>query len=483
MAKKKFTLEFVDHVLDNVHGFIDLTAVEQEIVELPIFKRLQSIKQLSLVSWIFPGAEHTRYIHSLGVMLIIDKMACKLNYTDEDRQLVRLAALLHDIGHYPLSHAGEKAYKLEQKESTLDFIESTNKETLSDILNLEIPRYSRVKPPDPYHHEKIGQELIAHNDELKRIIHKHCPFIIIDDLCAIITGNYDYDKINSHRISDKIQLLHSEFDADRVDYLLRDSSFSGARYGAFDFGVVLKNLKTCKHLGANIVGVMPKGLSAIDQYQINRFFSYTQVVFNRHVMALDTMVVILMRYFIRNKVSDWLSPDELMKAVQSNTISDYFISLNDNAFWNAVREINKKELKPNCPPYIKQIAKLLVLHKEIENSENFEAMLNGFDDCRNAVVELQEFYNKTCLANGICVMPSYQLTPHLGEQEYVNALKSKGIADPEINDLKLRRYQDGLVVIDRCNDFRLVIDDKRSISRVVKDICSISLRRYKIQTN
>ena len=72
--------------------------MEKEIIELPIFKRLQSIKQLGLTNWIFPGAEHTRFIHSLGVMHLADQMAIQLRYSGEERQLVRLAGLLHDIG-------------------------------------------------------------------------------------------------------------------------------------------------------------------------------------------------------------------------------------------------------------------------------------------------------------------------------------------------------------------------------------------------
>ena len=103
-----YKLNFTDKILDNVHGFIEYTDVEREIIELPVFKRLQSIKQLSLTNWIFPGAEHTRFIHSLGVMHIADQMAIQLRYTDEERQLVRLAGLLHDLGHYPLSHVGER---------------------------------------------------------------------------------------------------------------------------------------------------------------------------------------------------------------------------------------------------------------------------------------------------------------------------------------------------------------------------------------
>lgn len=102
---------FVGQILDNVHGFIPYTDAEEKIIESLYFKRLQSIKQLSVVNWVFPGSEHTRFIHSLGVMHIADKIAISLGLTCQDRKIVRLAGLLHDIGHYPLSHVCEAPYK------------------------------------------------------------------------------------------------------------------------------------------------------------------------------------------------------------------------------------------------------------------------------------------------------------------------------------------------------------------------------------
>lgn len=92
-------IEFVGQVLDNVHGFIPYTAAEKKIIETQLFKRLQSIKQLSVVNWVFPGSEHTRFIHSLGVMHIADKMAISLGLSVKERKILRLAGLLHDIGH------------------------------------------------------------------------------------------------------------------------------------------------------------------------------------------------------------------------------------------------------------------------------------------------------------------------------------------------------------------------------------------------
>jgi HD superfamily phosphohydrolase len=86
----EYKIKFVDKVLDNVHGFIGLTKLESKICDLPVFRRLIHIKQLGLANWVFPGAEHTRYIHSLGVMHIIDQMAIKLHYDDTESRTALL---------------------------------------------------------------------------------------------------------------------------------------------------------------------------------------------------------------------------------------------------------------------------------------------------------------------------------------------------------------------------------------------------------
>ena len=135
-SAKYYKIEFVDRILDPVHGFIDVTQVEKEIIELTIFKRMQSLKQMSLKNLVFPGAEHTRYMHSLGVMYIADLMAknlkdenYKLRFNDAQRQLIRLAGLLHDIGHYPLSHVTEYVYNsnlLEENNTLLNHNKNIN---------------------------------------------------------------------------------------------------------------------------------------------------------------------------------------------------------------------------------------------------------------------------------------------------------------------------------------------------------------------
>lgn len=155
-------LEFVGRILDNVHGFIYFTRAEERIMDTLLFKRLQSIKQLSIVNWVFPGSEHTRYVHSLGVMFIADKIALQLGLPIEKRKIVRLAGLLHDIGHYPLSHVCELPYKENLEDFPDDeYCKAINQKTKKEIDELEDkPNYIFMKNSKGCHHEQIGADIV-----------------------------------------------------------------------------------------------------------------------------------------------------------------------------------------------------------------------------------------------------------------------------------------------------------------------------------
>lgn len=250
--ERKYKIEFVDRILDPVHGFIDITQVEKEIIELPIFKRLQSLKQLSLTNWVFPGAEHTRYMHSLGVMYIADLMASNLRdldynlvYNDGQRQLLRLAGLLHDIGHYPLSHVTEYVYQGELLENDSLYCHNNNIKKRIDKLALNNPRtmdYMKDRYSMPMHHETMGTKVIEASKDIQNIIKKYCPFIDIKDIEDIIVGCVT----RNPNISAMVQLMHSELDADGIDYVMRDATFSGTSYGGFELGLLLRNLVVSK---------------------------------------------------------------------------------------------------------------------------------------------------------------------------------------------------------------------------------------------
>jgi HD superfamily phosphohydrolase len=95
------------HIRDPIHGFIELTPREVDIVDSQVFQRLRRIKQLAFTYLVYPGALHTRFEHSLGVCHIASKMADKLGCDESEKEIVRLASLVHDLGHGPFSHLSE----------------------------------------------------------------------------------------------------------------------------------------------------------------------------------------------------------------------------------------------------------------------------------------------------------------------------------------------------------------------------------------
>lgn len=270
-------IEFVGRVLDNVHGFIYYTSAEEKIMNTLLFKRLQSIKQLSIVNWVFPGSEHTRYIHSLGVMYIADKIAMRLELSMEERKIVRLAGLLHDIGHYPLSHVCEFPYKKNLESFPDDsFCRQINKKVLNQIDTLGEEENSQyMEQSMGCHHEKIGAHIVCNNEEIHEIIVEECGPKAPDIIADMITGNIERKDTDSLLV----QILHSELDADGIDYLMRDAMFSGTSFGAFELDQLIGCMEVGEYEGKKILCINPKGIAAADQYLLNKFFSYSQVAF------------------------------------------------------------------------------------------------------------------------------------------------------------------------------------------------------------
>lgn len=472
----EYKIVFTDKILDNVHGFIGLTEVESEIVELPIFKRLRHLKQLSLANWVFPGAEHTRYIHSLGVMHVIDQMAIRLHYDAKERQLVRLAGLLHDLGHYPLSHVGEASYKKDSIVEPLSYIENAKilcKQKIDKLQFEEIEIDSLMSVHgNQFHHERITETLIKNNKQIHDIINKHCDFIKIDQICAIITGNVEYDE----NISDKVQLLHSELDADRIDYLMRDATFSGTSYGAFGLGLLLANLECTKVNGIKIIGVSPKGIPSADQFLINRFFSYGQIVFNKHVSVLGFMAQKIMEH---ERIVQTLFPssDELCNYIKTPDGDKRFLRFTDTVFWDAVRTISDSMQMKNRE--IEKFANKLSAYSEIEYIPDSEIRFSGKTSCAFRELKSSKAYKRLLSKNGILPICDVCKITNQVPKKVFEAFLKKRVVDNELKETyRIRRLQEGLAVIDK-GEVHLLVDDKRSMMSCMYNMGIYLLREYK----
>lgn len=262
-------------VRDPVYGFITFNDLEKDIINEPLFQRLRRIRQLGLTDMVYPGAMHTRFEHSLGAMhlatlmynaiaeddnnfrLLEDRMSYNKAGIDADRQLVRLAALLHDIGHAPFSHASE------------------------DIM----PFNERKKRT--YKHEDYSSAIIK--GPLRNVIESHpvCRNYRIkaDEVAALIDGDAIVLK---EKIFWKV-LISSQLDADRGDYLLRDSIHTGVKYGIYDHMRLLNTLSLGIDPETDYIfpGIDEGGCHVAEAIAIARYQMFTQVYFHKTRRAYD----------------------------------------------------------------------------------------------------------------------------------------------------------------------------------------------------
>jgi HD superfamily phosphohydrolase len=267
---------------DPIHGFITLTPWEQRIIDCPEYQRLRRIRQLALTDMVYPGANHTRFEHSFGVMHVATKMFERIrtvieefkpsepSFTKDDldkaRVMVRLAALLHDVGHAPFSHAGE---------DVMPFVPGKKKR---------------------YDHENYSAAIIEHffadvieND--KENVHG----VTAKELCAFLKKNALPAQLLIWR-----ELISGQMDADRSDYLLRDSHHVGVSYGHYDLHRIINTLTIGKHPDTEslIIAVENGGVQAVEGLIMARYMMFTQVYFHHTRRAYDHHITRVLKHVL-----------------------------------------------------------------------------------------------------------------------------------------------------------------------------------------
>jgi len=244
-------------IRDPIHGDIKFEDVFLELIEAPEIQRLYNIKQLGFAHLVFPGAHHTRLEHSFGSYYLATKAGDILNLKKDERKLVSCAALLHDIGHGPFSH-------------TLETI-------LRDSLN--------VDHVDLTEKLILGKHAIFDNEE-KELIEPLTVFDILNkhsidpkDIVKLIKGNTKSNKYLG-------QLLNSAIDVDQLDYIIRDSYYTGVAYGIIDIERFLQTLV----LHNNQLAVKKKGVGVVENILMARSLMYSSVYFHKTVRIAELML-------------------------------------------------------------------------------------------------------------------------------------------------------------------------------------------------
>jgi len=266
-------------IRDPVHGNIDIDPRIEAVMNHPVYQRLRQIKQLGFGEFSFPGATHNRYMHSLGASYLSSKIFDSIfdHYAfsnDNDRLRLRdttiLAALLHDIGHGPLSH--------------------TTEEVMPNLSELAIPAY-KDRQERQANHEDYTIKFITDSDLTKCIesTFTHVPAMEVAKLIdKTINNDSDFfivDGVNFRPLLS--QLISSELDADRMDYLQRDSYFSGTNYGHIDMEWIINNLTYHVIDNSLHLALGRRALYTFDNFLISRHHMYLQVYFHHKSIVYD----------------------------------------------------------------------------------------------------------------------------------------------------------------------------------------------------
>lgn len=249
-VKKDFTLKKIEMkekrvFRDAIHNYIHVDHdVILKLINSSAMQRLKRIKQLGGTHQVYQSAEHSRFTHSLGVYAVVRRMLNESavgDYLSEYDQLtVMVAGLLHDLGHGPFSHCFENVFH--------------------------------------ENHEKFTVRIIQEDIEIHSIL-EDCVEGLSDDVCAVI------EKTHPHHIL--IQMISSQLDADRMDYLLRDSYFTGTTYGQFDLSRILRVMQV---KDGKIV-YKYSGVQAIENYILARYHMYWQVYYHPTTRSYEQMMM------------------------------------------------------------------------------------------------------------------------------------------------------------------------------------------------
>ena len=326
-------------IRDEIHKDILVPGHHAAIIDTREFQRLRHIQQLSTCEYVFPAANHNRFAHSLGAYHLAGQLTASLQdvqpgiLSDDDAELVQLAALLHDIGHPPFSHV------------------------------LETPEVFAT-----YHsHEHWGRVLLESKEtEVGAALVSTLGVQRTQRLFALMDGATEHDGVAIAPFMKEI--VSSQLDVDRMDYMVRDQANTGAQIGGFDIARVLRALR----VGADgHFFVKTWGLPAIEAYLVTRYHMYHQVYFHKvNMLTQNYLVRMLARArTLANEGELTLTPSLNKMLLDEHLDAQGYASLND-----AHVRVSIPEWAEHSDPMLSQYATKMMSRRDFHKSLRIEAL-------------------------------------------------------------------------------------------------------------
>jgi len=298
---------------DPVFGLIEINEMESRIIDSPLFQRLKYIKQLALAHYVYPGATHTRFSHSLGVFKIAGEICNTLQEYDSDLfcntniENLKMAALLHDIGHFPFSHALE----FEKKKERFDI--------------KDLPFYFKIS------HEKFGAYIIQKSYLRSLLEENGYDYELI---CNLIEGK-DIENLIFNKI------INWELDADRLDYIIRDSYYTGVGFGKINYQYLISNFKSFEN---KRIVIDSKAIRDIEHFIISRVALYDRVYTHKTNSYFNFILALTAYDLILNfDYPSFRNEQELNEIIKNEENSKSLIELSDFSYMDKMRDCLSKE--------------------------------------------------------------------------------------------------------------------------------------------
>lgn len=384
-------IKYVGEITDPIHKYIRFTEAEKKIIDTKIFQRLRRIRQLAGAHLVYPSAQHSRFEHSLGTMhlagLAGEVMFSKNYICEEDIQKLRLAALLHDIGHGPFSHLFEEVM--------------ANKNSMS--------------------HEDLGK-LIITKTEINDIVEGFG--YSSKDVCNLSFGNYKTKFFN--------ELISGGLSVDIMDYLPRDSYFTGTEYGKLDYYRLISSMEISSkgHLSIN-----KSSIYSLESMLISRYEMFKAVYFHKTVRSAEVMLLHSMMFADDDLNLSTATLDEYLLFTDESLI-DNICSLGERNY-----QASKLALDYRSRKLLKCIYEKFFYNRKRMDKVTYNKRIKKIKSrlLENKNVNEQDIYVD------LSVAPSMPLTPKKDELNFIILIDKEQEFETPIYDLPLFKAMTGFL--------------------------------------